>query len=359
MQALDIPCHYASADEPALKDAIWIEQQWETARLRTRPPQGKPQKALLVLDEVQKLTGWSEVVKRLWDADTASASRLQVVLLGSSPLLVQQGLSEALTGRFEVLPVTHWSFAEMREAFGWNVDTYLYYGGYPGAAELVDEPDRWSRYVLDSLVETTISRDILFMTRVDKPVLMRRLFELGCACSGQILSYQKMVGQLQDAGNTTTLAHYLDLLGGAGLLTGLQKYSGQALRRRASSPKLIVMNTALMTASCGMGLAEARENFEFWGRLVESAVGATLVNGAIGRGVEVFYWNARNLEVDFVLRRGNKLVAIEVKSGRRRGGMPGLAEFSRQFRVSRNLLVGSDGIALDEFLAQPVHTWFS
>ena len=357
MTALDMPAHYASADEPALKDAIWLEQQWETARLRTRTDSGQARRALLVLDEIQKLPGWSESVKRLWDADTASECPLQVVLLGSSALLVQRGLSESLAGRFEVLPVTHWSFAEMREAFGWDLQTYLYYGGYPGAAALIEDPDRWSRYILDSLVETSISRDIFLMTRIDKPALLRRLFELGCAYSGQILSYQKMAGQLQDAGNTTTLAHYLDLLSSAGLLRGLQKYAGQAVRRRSSSPKLVVMNTALMTASCGMTPSEARADFQFWGRLVESAIGATLANGTMGQGIELFYWNSRNQEVDFVLRRGNKLTAIEVKSGRRRDHLPGLAQFSREFDVSRTLLVGADGIPLDEFLAEPVQTW--
>jgi hypothetical protein len=359
MQALEMPSHYASADEPTLKDAFWLEQQWETARLLTRTSQGRPRKALLALDEIQKLPGWSEAVKRLWDADTASACPLQVVLLGSSPLLVQHGLSESLAGRFEVLPVMHWSFAEMREAFGWDLETYVYYGGYPGAAALVEEPERWSRYILDSLVETTISRDIFLMSRIDKPALLRRLYELACAYSGQILSYQKMTGQLQDAGNTTTLAHYLDLLGSAGLVKGLQKYAGQAVRRRSSSPKLIVMNNALMTASCGMTMREARKDFQFWGRLVESAIGGTLANGAVGHGFDVFYWSGRNHEVDFVLRRGKKLVAIEVKSGRRRDNLPGLAQFRREFDVSRALLVGADGIPIEEFLAKPLDTWIS
>jgi hypothetical protein len=359
MQALEMPSHYASADEPTLKDAVWLEQQWEAARLQTRTSQGRPRKALLVLDEIQKLPGWSEAVKRLWDADTASACPLQVVLLGSSPLLVQHGLSESLAGRFETLPVMHWSFAEMREAFGWDLETYVYYGGYPGAAALIEEPERWSRYILDSLVETTISRDILLMSRIDKPALLRRLYELACAYSGQILSYQKMTGQLQDAGNTTTLAHYLDLLGGAGLIKGFQKYAGQAVRRRSSSPKLTVMNNALMTASCGMTMREARKDFQFWGRLVESAIGGTLANGAVSHGVDVFYWSGRNHEVDFVLRRGKKLVAIEVKSGRRRDNLPGLAQFRREFDVSRALLVGADGIPIDEFLAKPLDTWIA
>ena len=359
MQSLDMPSHYASADEPLLKDRVWIEQQWEIGRLSTRGDDGGRRRALLVLDEIQKLPGWSETVKRLWDEDTASGCPLQVVVLGSSPLLVQRGLSESLAGRFEVLPVTHWSFAEMREAFGWDIETYLYYGGYPGAAPLIREPERWSRYILDSLVETTISRDILLMTRIDKPALLRRLFQLGCTYSGQILSYQKMVGQLQDSGNTTTLAHYVDLLEGAGLLKGLQKYSGQGVRRRSSSPKLIVMNTALMTASSGTTIHEARKDSEFWGRIVESAVGATLANSGMTHNVDIYYWSGRNEEVDFVLRRGKTLAAVEVKSGRRRESLPGLARFSREFPVSRTWLVGTGGIPFDQFFAEPVTTWVS
>ena len=235
---------------------------------------------MLVLDEIQKVPGWSEAVKRLWDEDTRLRRALKVVILGSAPLLVQRGLAESLAGRFEVLQLQHWSFAEMREAFGWSLDTYIFYGGYPGAAPLVGEPSRWARYVLDSLVETTIARDVLLLSRVDKPALLRRLFELGCRYSGQILSYTRMLGQLQDAGNTTTLAHYLDLLAAAGMLEGLQKYAGAAVRQRGSSPKLQVLNTALMTAPMGLALEEACADRELWGQLVESAVGAHLANAA-------------------------------------------------------------------------------
>jgi len=359
MEATTSPAHYASADEPALKSQAWLEQQWETGRLQTRSPGGKPADAVLILDEAQKLPGWSETVKRLWDADTAAGCPLRVVLLGSSPLLLQQGLSESLAGRFEVLPVAHWSFSEMNHAFGWDLETYIYYGGYPGAAGLIEDPGRWSRYIADSLIETTVSRDILLMTRVYKPALLRRLFDLGCAYSGQILSYQKMAGQLQEAGNTTTLAHYLDLLGAAGLVTGLQKYSGQTVRRRASSPKLIAMNTALMTAISGTSFAQARKNLEFWGRIVESSVGAHLANSARTEGFELFYWRSGGREVDFVLKRGTNLAAIEVKSGHRRESAPGIAEFSRKFKVSRKLLVGGDGIPLQTFLAEPAGNWLS
>lgn len=231
IEALEIPAHYATADEPTLRDRSWIEQQWEVARAKFRSQPGGG-KVLLVLDEIQKISGWSETVKRLWDEDSARGLSLYAIVLGSSPLPVQRGLTESLAGRFETVPVTHWSFAEMREAFGWDVEQYVFYGGYPGAADLIKDHQRWSRYIIDSLIETTISRDILLMTRIDKPALLRRVFELGCSYSGQILSYQKMLGQLQDAGNTTTLAHYLSLLQGAGMLAGLPKYAAQRVRQR-------------------------------------------------------------------------------------------------------------------------------
>jgi predicted AAA+ superfamily ATPase len=351
-----IPSHYASADEPTLKDRTWIEQQWEAGRAKIASNKGK-RAALLVLDEVQKVIGWSETVKRLWDEDAAVGLPLYVIVLGSSPLLVQRGLAESLAGRFEIIPITHWSYAEIRDAFEWDLGQYIFYGGYPGAAALIDDHGRWSRYIIDSLIETTISRDILLMTRVDKPALLRRLFELGCSYSGQVLSYQKMLGQLQDAGNTTTLAHYLKLLEGAGLLRGLPKYAGQRFRQRASSPKLLVLNTALMTAMSQFTLVEAKQDTDYWGRLVESAVGASLANNVMGKNIRLFYWSSRNREVDFVLCRGKVLATVEVKSGRRKTTMSGADAFSREFAVKRKLLVGSQGIPVKEFLLTPPEKW--
>lgn len=352
----EFPNHYASADEPSLKSHNWIEQQWEVGRSIVKK-RGRKQKALLVLDEIHKIPGWSETVKRLWDEDAFKDVSLQVVLLGSSPLLVQRGLTESLAGRFEIIHVTHWSFSEMKHAFGWKLDTFLYYGGYPGAAGLIKERGRWAQYVLDSLIETSISRDLLLMTRVDKPALLRRLFELGCAYSGQILSYQKMLGQLQDAGNTTTLAHYLQLLQGAGLLCGLSKYSEKKVRQRGSSPKLLVLNTALMTAASSLTMEEARQDSSFWGRLVESAIGAHLANNILGKEMQLFYWAGNNQEVDFVLRRGKNIAAIEVKSGRRGKNLPGMDAFSRQFKVKKKLLVGTQGIPLEDFLTAVPESW--
>jgi hypothetical protein len=335
-----------------LRGQEWIAQQWEIARLQLGG-----EGAILVLDEVQKIPGWSETIKRLWDEDTRAGRPLKVVLLGSAPLLIQRGLVESLAGRFEVLPLPHWSADEMQRAFGWSAAQCIFYGGYPGTAGLVEDHDRWVRYVRDSLIETTLSRDVLLLSRVDKPALLRRLFELGCRYSGQILSYTKMIGQLQDAGNTTTLAHYLDLLSAAGMVTGIPKYAGDVARSRGSSPKLQVLDTALMSALAGYRFAEAQADRDYWGRVTESAVGAHLANAAATGACELFYWRERNREVDFVVRAGRKLVAIEVKSGRAPESLPGMQAFNAAFKPDRLLLVGGNGIPVDEFLRTPVLHW--
>jgi hypothetical protein len=343
--------HYATADLPAAPDAGWVEQQWALGRrLAAVGP------ALLVLDEVHKVPGWSEVAKRLWDEDGHAGAPLHVVLLGSSQFLMQQGLSESLAGRFELIRVPHWSCTEMADAFGWDVERCIYFGGYPGAAVLADDEFRWRSHVLDAIVEPTLSRDVLQLTRIDKPALLRRLFVLGCLYSGQVLSYQKMLGQLQDAGNTTTLAHYLRLLAGAWMLVGLDKFAGDGARSRASSPRLLALNNALVSAQHPASFEQARADREHWGHLVESAVGAHLVNTA-PPGVEVFWWRDGPDEVDFVLRRGDRLTPVEVKSGRLRGAAGALARFSRRFGAEPGLVVGPGGVSLETFLGAPASAW--
>ncbi len=342
--SLDQRVHYASADEPVIRGTAWIEQQWETARAMDQKG------SVLILDEIQKIPGWSETIKRLWDSDSIRRINLHVVILGSAPLLIQKGLTESLAGRFEIIPVTHWSFTEMKKAFGWTLDEYVYYGGYPGSAHLIGDRERWAHYIIDSLIETTISRDILLMTRVDKPALLRQLFHLGSSYSGQIVSYQKLVGQLQDAGNTTTLAHYLKLLQGAGMLAGIQKYSGKKILQRSSSPKLIVLNTALMSATSHLSLRDIKDQPEQWGRHMETAVGAHLVNSSIGSMMEVFYWREREREVDFILRKGKNVIALEVKSGRKRESTLGMQIFSTHYKPQRIMLIGEGGIPIKDFL---------
>ena len=335
--------------------AEWLVNQWTHARAKARAlPNGE--RYVLAIDEIQKIPRWSEIVKGLWDADRAEALALHVVLLGSSPWLMQKGLTESLAGRYEPIRMTHWSYPEMQEAFDFSLDEYLYFGGYPGSASLIRDERRWRQYVRGALIHPNIEKDILQMTRVDKPALLKTLFELGCTYSGQIISYTKLQGQLQDAGNTVTLAHYLDLLSQAGLLTGLPKYAGQKHRQRASSPKLNALNTALISALAGYTFADARNDRSYWGRLVESAVGAHLFNTAVD-DCQVQYWRESPYEVDFVLSHGRKLVAIEVKSGANFAKPKGLSVFTEKFRKARPLIVGDGGVPLAEFLSRPAEEW--
>lgn len=342
-----IPVHFAAADLVPTFQSSWISQQWDAARLILDRPEVN--EAVLVIDEIQKIGNWSETVKKEWDADSASQRNLKVIILGSSRLLLQQGLTESLAGRFEVIPLAHWSYLEMQQAFGFTPEQYVWFGGYPGAAALIDDEERWARYVSDSLVEASISKDILMLSRVDKPALMKRLFELGCSYSGQILSYTKMLGQLQDAGNTTTLAHYLNLLDTAGLLAGLEKFSNQAVRIRASSPKFQVYNMALQSAQQPLTFGQVRENPEMWGRWVESAIGAHLLNYARTGQLKLLYWRQGNHEVDFVLEYKNEVIGLEIKTGRSRA-LGGMEIFRRLFDPKKVLLIGNSGIPWQEFL---------
>ena len=336
----------------AVRDRRWLVDVWENSQRRAWD---SARGFVLVLDEIQKVRGWSEAVKGLWDADPDRDCPLHVVILGSAPLLMQAGLSESLAGRFEPVRVTHWTFPEMSDAFGMDLEQYVYFGGYPGAARLRHDFERWRAYVRGALIEPNIERDVLSMTRVDKPALLKRLFELGALYSGQELSYNKMLGQLHGAGNTVTLARYLTLLANAGLLTGLSKHTERPVLTRGSSPKLTVLNTALMAVVSGYTFDEARADRSQWGRMAESAVGAHLLNTASPR-TDVRYWRDGDDEVDFVLHRGPRTVAIEVKSGKRSSRRSGLAAFERRFNPQAAFVVGQD-VELGEFLSQPADYW--
>ena len=336
----------------ATRDRRWLVETWEASR---RQAWGSGRGFILVLDEIQKIRDWSETVKGLWGADRDMRCPLHVVILGSAPLVMQAGLSESLAGRFEPVRVTHWSFPEISDAFGFGLEQYVYFGGYPGAARLIYDFERWRAYVREALIEPNIERDVLSISRVDKPALLKRLFELGSMYSGQELSYNKMLGQLQDAGNTVTLSRYLTLLANAGLLAGLSKHSLRPVLTRGSSPKLNVLNTALMAVVSGYTFDEARADRSQWGRMVESAVGAHLLNTASPR-TDVRYWRDGDDEVDFILHRGPRTVAIEVKSGKRLAGRSGLAEFERRFNPQATLVVGQD-VELGEFLSRPADYW--
>lgn len=344
---LAIPNMNESADAISATNSAWLVQVWESARLRLKASGAK--EFLLVIDEIQKIDNWSEIVKQQWDKDTRENVNIKVILLGSSRLLIQKGLTESLAGRFEILYLGHWSYPEMQEAFGWSIEQYVYFGGYPGSATLIGDEERWKNYVKDSLIETSISKDILMLTRVDKPALLKRLFELGCLYSGQILSYTKIIGQLQDAGNTTTLANYLRLLSDSGLLGGLEKYAGDIIRKRGSSPKFQVYNNALITSQNNDTYEKAVINPKLWGRLVESSVGTHLMNHSISERYNLYYWREGNHEVDFVLEKGDKVIGLEVKSGMKAENA-GIALFSDKFHPDKILLVGTGGIPYDEFL---------
>ena len=320
----------------------WLVYHWQQARIAASQ---SPTGFVLVLDEIHRIADWSRTVKGLWDQDQYSGTNLHVVLLGSAPLLMRTGLSESLTGRFESLHLSHWSFDEMKAAFGVTLDEYVFFGGYPGAARFTETEERWRDYVLDALIEPTLDRDILDLTRVDKPSLLRQLFELTAAFSGQIVSYSKLLGQLQDAGNTTTLARYLELLSKVGLLTGLDNYAPGVIKRKRSIPKLQVLNTALTSAYSDYSFSEAKKDRTYWGRLVESAVGAHLCNIA-STGVRIYYWRDGKEEVDFVVVRGPNLLGIEVKTRAQPRRTTGLQAFQDKYRAARVLTVGTGGVSL-------------
>lgn len=338
---------FESADAISATNSAWLVQVWESARLRLKASGAT--EYLLVIDEIQKIDNWSEIVKQQWDKDTRENINIKVILLGSSRLLIQKGLTESLAGRFETLYLGHWSYPEMQEAFGWSIEQYVYFGGYPGSASLINDEERWKNYIKDSLIETSISKDILMLTRVDKPALLKRLFELGSLYSGQILSYTKIIGQLQDAGNTVTLANYLKILSDCGLLGGLDKYAGDIIRKRGSSPKFQVYNNALITSQSNDTYEKAIINPELWGRLVESSVGAHLINYSISERYNLYYWREGNNEVDFILEKGDKIIGLEVKSGMKADNA-GMSVFAEKFHPEKILLVGTGGIPYDEFL---------
>ncbi len=348
------------------RDAEWLAQRWKAARIRARQwalrlERDDESPYVLVFDEIQKIANWSEHVKGLWDADRAERLNMHVVLLGSSPLLVQRGLTESLAGRYELLNVRHWGLTETQAAFDLTVEEHIFFGGYPGALPLRHEEERWRSYVLTSLIQPSIERDVLALHRVEKPALLKQLFELSAAYSGQMLSYTKMLGQLQEAGNTTTLAHYLQLLEQSGLISGLSKHAGEVVRRRGSSPKLNVHNTALMTAGSGYTFQQAQADRDFWGRLTEACVGAHLINTAEA-SCRVHYWRESPHEVDFVLQGARSLTAIEVKSGRRSTHVAGLDAFCDSFKVTRRLVVGGAAgcdVSVAEFLSEPASYWIN
>lgn len=355
LDSITLPYSSYSADNELNVTQAWISNVWDAAR--NEMTVRHETEHILVIDEVQKIDNWSEVVKKEWDRDTREKRNIKVLLLGSSRLLLKKGLTESLAGRFELIRMGHWTFPEMREAFGWTLDQYIYFGGYPGTAPLISNEIRWKMYVKDSLIESALANDVLGTTTVYKPALLKRLFELGCSYSGELLSLTKMMGQLQDRGNVTTLANYIQVLDECHLLAGLQKFSGDTARRYASVPKYQVYNNALMNVYSTASFEEQRLDLEKWGRLVESAVGSYLLNYADKLNYKVYYWREKNNEVDFIVERNRKVWAIEVKSGKR-GMNKGLGLFREAFNPYRAFVVGTDGISVEDFLSANLDDFF-
>lgn len=351
------PKLFLSADDPGLSESQNLDSQW---RRLSHQLQSQKAEGLLIIDEVHKYHQWENTIKARWDEDTRERVNLKVLILGSAPLLIKKGLSESLAGRFETTHIPHWSFVEVQAAFGLKLEEFVYYGAYPGALSLIDDEARWKSYIKNSLIETTISRDIMLLTRIDKPALLRQLFFLSCEYSGQILSYQKMVGQLQDAGNTTTLAHYLDLLEAVGFVKGLQKFTGSRVLSRASSPKLQVYNTALLSALSQDDFETIKASPTKWGRWIESAVGAHLLNKTMETEVDykIEYWKDGPYEVDFIIRHKSKVVALEVKSGRKKESVPGLVEIQKQHDVYAAYVLGQHGLSLGDFFQMELSDLF-
>jgi uncharacterized protein len=372
LDRLDVFPRYANQSNLSAAATIGsrLTDLWERARNQARlwmtredASKNERQAFVLVIDEIQNVEGWSLIVKGLWDADRGDNFPMHVVILGSAPLLLRHGLSESLMGRFETIRMTHWSYIEMADCFNFSLDQYIYFGGYPGPAKLAvnGEEDRWRSEVSESLIEPNISRDVLALAAVSKPALLRQLFELACNYSGQIVAMNKLLGQLDGAGNTTTLSHYLELLSAAGLITGIKKYSSQPIRQRAAPPKLNVLNSAFQSIYSQMTFEQSRRDSSLWGRLVESAVGAHLINSATELE-EVFYWRESPFEVDFILKSAKRLCAIEVKSGAVKGNANiGLREFANRQGSEFNTttkLVGPDALGIENALSIPAAKWF-
>jgi predicted AAA+ superfamily ATPase len=327
------PHLYFTADDVLAPTESWIEEKWQEAVI-------KNPNCLLVIDEIQKVPTWSSTVKKLWDRQKRSKStRIQLVLLGSSSLEIHQGLNESLTGRFQMIRAHHWDFERSRKLVGMDVEQFIRCGGYPGSYGLLTKPQKWESYIQDSIVETVIGKDILQIARIAKPALFRQAFRILMSYPAQDISYTKLLGQLQDKGNTDLIKHYIGLYEAAFLLQSIPKYSGSLVASRTSSPKLIPLCGALIHR-------DVITTKEGYGRAVEAAVGAILIQS----GLQVEYWRDGNSEVDFVTQFGGILYAIEVKSGRQRS-TKGPLDFAKRYPAAHVVFVSE--ATLENFLIHP------
>ncbi|MCY3999882.1 MAG: AAA family ATPase [Bacteroidetes bacterium] len=336
-------------------DAELLINIWQNAR---KASEKSDQGLVLVLDEIQTIPQWSNLVKSLWDNDRREGFKVRPIILGSAAWRMLVGINESLAGRFITQKITHWSYREMTECFRLNVDEYVFFGGYPGAfysRRPEKRQEYWHNYIQTSIISPIFDRDIMGLTRIRKPALMRRLMDLGPSLSAQLISYNKLLGQLQDKGNSTTISGYLDLLSDVGFLTCISRYTPRPHVGKASSPKLNVLNTAIMTVGSGHSFPGVLNHSTDWGRIVESAVGAHLLNSS-GFASKIHYWRDEPHEVDYVVSRGPDLLGIDVKSGSstKKGG---LNAFKRRFPNAKTMIVGPNGIPLHDFFSLTADEW--
>jgi predicted AAA+ superfamily ATPase len=320
------PVVFATADLPFPPDQDWIKAQWQSARAF------QDKRTLLILDEIQKVPHWSSVVKALIDEERQRRSGMRIVLLGSASWTIEQGLGDTLAGRFEIIRAFHWTYKECTQAFAWDFQTYLKFGGYPVPAQFIGEPERWKQFLLDSIIEPMLSKDILPLKQIAKPALFRQAFALAMSYPAQEISINKLMGQLQEGGNTTTLKNYLDLMESGYAIRLLEKYSTRPLSRKSSSPKLVPLCPALIHAF--VPAKQVDQEPEWFGRVFENVIGAHLCQHFL----EVSYWREGNSEVDYVVDWEGRLIAIEIKSGRKKSSK-GLNEFKSRFPKAESVLM--------------------
>ncbi len=314
--------HFYSADEVFNASATWLLEIWSKARSEQK---------ILVIDEIQKCENWSAIIKKFWDEDKRNKITFPCILLGSSSLEIQKGLTESLTGRFQLHKAFHWNHEESKNGYGLTFSDYLKIGGYPGSYSFKNRTD-WAKYVKQSIIQTVIEKDILQYHNVKSPALFRQAFEIIMSYPAQEISYTKLLGQLQDKGNTELIKYYLSLYEGAFLVKILEKYSAKKIITKSSTPKILPLAPCLY-------YLEILEDYksEELGRVFELIVGAQLVRA----DESLYYWREGNDEVDFVLKKGRSLYAIEVKSGRKKSAK-GLQKFKSKFPEAKLVIITCD-----------------
>lgn len=304
VERLKVKSIYISADDLAPLDGRkWLYEHWALAK-------GNGKQSLLIIDEIQKIDNWSESIKKLWD-ETSPEDRPKLVILGSSSWSLQSGLRESLAGRYELIKAPHWNYPEAKDAFATSFADHLTFGGYPKVLEMRKDQDRAMSYLRDSIYTPVIGKDLLILKEIKKPALLRQIFELVTLYPAQELSYRKMLGQLQDSGNSETAKHYLEVLEAAFLIRCLKKFSGSQVVQKSSSPKMITLAPCFHTLFAGR---TNPENQNLYGRLFEQWVGQVLLQYF----PDVYYWRDGNVEIDFVVKQDGIIFGIEVKSGRLR-----------------------------------------